>query len=207
MITEEFLNTISPRLCRLLRQLLVVKDVPIDVRPAYPHYRALLNLLRMITTLKDPSDATDADTAGAEATQKKDTTSVGPSDMAAQDKAWTREPKYELTTTVALDSAAGSLRGDTSSTPQVVNALSPLPPVLTGRSRGAVQDIRPMIDGHENYSARGPSRSVVDLVKAYSSERSKFNGEDPEQSLQLIQRSFLSACKLMHVNPSEALED
>jgi hypothetical protein len=199
MITEEFLNTISPRLCRLLRQLLVVKDVPIDVRPAYPHYRALLNLLRMITTLEDPSDATDADTAGAEATQKKDTTSVGPSDMAAQDKAWTREPKYEVSTTVALDSAAGSLRGDTSSTPQVVNALSPLPPVLTGRSRGAVQDIRPMIDG--------PSRSVVDLVKAHSSERSKFNGEDPEQSLQLTQRSFLSACKLMHVNPSEALED
>jgi hypothetical protein len=55
MITEEFLNTISLHSCRLLRQFLIVKDMQVDVRPAYPHYRALLDLLRINRTLHYPS--------------------------------------------------------------------------------------------------------------------------------------------------------
>jgi hypothetical protein len=54
-------------------------------------------------------------------------------------------------------------------------------------------------------NTRGPSRSIADLIKAYSSNKTKFSGEDPEQSLRLVRRSFFSACLLMHVNPSDAL--
>jgi hypothetical protein len=102
MITEEFLNTISPRSCKLLRQFLIVKDVQIDVRPGYPHYRALLDLLRMNTTLEDPSvsNSNEANNAEADARQSKDATSSRPSDEATKVTAWTSEPNYEMSAMV-----------------------------------------------------------------------------------------------------------
>jgi hypothetical protein len=51
----------------------------------------------------------------------------------------------------------------------------------------------------------GPSRSIVDLIKAYSTEEGKFSGDNPEQSLRTVRRSLFSTCKLMHVSPDNAL--
>jgi hypothetical protein len=47
--------------------------------------------------------------------------------------------------------------------------------------------------------------SIVDLIKAYSTEKGMFSGEIPEESLRTVRRSFFSTCKLMHVSPEDAL--
>jgi hypothetical protein len=70
MITEDFLNTMSPRSCKLLRRFLVVHDVPVDVRLAYPHYRAILDLLRMNPTLTDPGPGREAVTTEAASSEQ-----------------------------------------------------------------------------------------------------------------------------------------
>jgi hypothetical protein len=59
MITEDFLNTMSPRSCKILRRFLVVQDVHVNVRLAYPQYPAILDLLRInragkLSLLKPP---------------------------------------------------------------------------------------------------------------------------------------------------------
>jgi hypothetical protein len=46
MISEEFLNILSPRSCNNLRRLLTQYDVPVDMRVGYPKYRAILDLVR-----------------------------------------------------------------------------------------------------------------------------------------------------------------
>jgi hypothetical protein len=82
MITEEFLNSMSPRPCRLFRRFIVVNDVPIDIRPAYPLYHALLNLLRMNKTLENHSISANANNDGESATQNIGGTSARSSNMA-----------------------------------------------------------------------------------------------------------------------------
>jgi hypothetical protein len=56
-----------------------------------------------------------------------------------------------------------------------------------------------------NYFTCGPSRDVLDLAKAYTSDRTKFSGEDLEHSLRLIRHNFISTCEMIHVSPPEAL--
>jgi hypothetical protein len=54
--------------------------------------------------------------------------------------------------------------------------------------------------------AAGPSRSIFDLIKTYSTDKGKFSAENPEQSLRTVRRSFFSTCRLMQVSPEDALQ-
>jgi hypothetical protein len=51
MISEEFLNTLSPISCNNLRMFLAQYDVPVDMRFRNPNYRAILDLVRGNPTL------------------------------------------------------------------------------------------------------------------------------------------------------------
>jgi hypothetical protein len=52
----------------------------------------------------------------------------------------------------------------------------------------------------------GRSGSIVDLIKTFSTDKGKFSGENPEQSLRTVRRSLFSTCRLMQVSPEDALQ-
>jgi hypothetical protein len=216
-ITKYFLNTMSPRSCKILRRFLVIQDVPVDVRLAYPHYRAILDLLRMNPTLTDPGPGREAVTAEAASSGQVSADAsrgtgpehsaepVGSQKMDSEDTSWNKRPAQEVSAAVAFAPVTEVAREVTSWTPHAKSTLGATAFGLVGRNMGAVHDICPATIQYEKNFTRGPSRGVVDLAKAYSSDRKKFSGEDPEQSLRLIRRSFLSTCDLMHVSPPQAL--
>jgi hypothetical protein len=209
MITEDFLNTMSPRSCKLLRRFLVLQDVAIDVRLGYPHYRALQDLIKTNHTLVTPSAPEVSSAVGPVVSEPvvvpagQDTTEeISSAQYAIVENGTLKErDTVEIQATVPVESAYGA-----SPLTAGAQALGPAGRTVTGDSK-AIRDSQghQLNTDHERYPTRGPSRSVVDLVKAYSSDRGKFSGEDAEQSLRLVRRSFFSACSLMHVSTSEAL--
>jgi hypothetical protein len=64
----------------------------------------------------------------------------------------------------------------------------------------------PFVAARNRQTTSGPSRSIIDLIKAYSSDKGKYSGEDQEQSLRMVRRTFFSSCKLMYVTSDEALQ-
>jgi hypothetical protein len=50
------------------------------------------------------------------------------------------------------------------------------------------------------------SRSLSDLIKAYSTENAKFSGDTYEESLLTIRRRYFTLCSMLNVTPMDACE-
>jgi hypothetical protein len=178
MISEAFLNTLSPRSCNNLRRFLIQYDVPVDMRVDYPNYRATLDLVRRNPTLSGAPSALDMVTTGDIATSIVAPTKRHDSHMftAAGHVADNSRPS-ELVHNPAVSDA--SARDDISNWASVPALRSDLDSTAENET---VQILNATVHttsrGPALNRAVGPSRSIVDLIKTYSTDKGNFSGEN-----------------------------
>jgi hypothetical protein len=186
MISEEFPTTLSPRSCNNLRRFLTQYDVPVDTVVGYPKYRDILDLIRRNPTLAGtPSAPVLARTEDFATSTVTATVHHAPNVLTVPGHADHSSPFIPVHTPAGDD----------------LSNWASVPALRSGPDSSTITAPR----GQALNRSASPSRSIVDLIKAYSTEKGKFSGENPEQSLRTVRRSFFSTCKLMHVSPEDAL--
>jgi hypothetical protein len=148
MISEEFLTILSPRSCNNLRRFLTQYDVPVDTRVGYPNYRAILDLIRRNHTLAGTPFAPVLVTAEDFATS-----TVTPT---------VRHVPNVLTVPGLADQSSPSIPVHTPAGDDLSNWAS-VPALRSGPDSTTVTAPR----GQTFNRSAGPSRSFVDLIKAY----------------------------------------